>query len=159
MQGKHVQTDGAAACCAYRAISGLKEGSGRRGAIFLGVVCGWAISTICHIAPAPPRLAEQSGIFSGVPRISHRLHQHPVERRMSKRNALDYVRRQSHRLLLEIRGPETKSYRRLAAKCASRYAVGRLDSFLAPLQVGVAVPGGGETTIHASRSFVPYMKE
>ena len=51
------------------------------------------------------------------------------------------------------------TYRRLAAKCANRYALGRLDSFFAPLQVGVAVPGGGEAAIHASRSFVTNMTE
>src|SRR6218665_1856286 len=37
-----VQTDGHAVCRAYRAISGLREGSGRRGAFFPGGVCGWA---------------------------------------------------------------------------------------------------------------------
>src|SRR6218665_3435534 len=31
--------------------------------------------------------------------------------------------------------------------------------FFAPLQVGVAVPGGGEAAIHASRSFVTNMTE
>src|SRR6218665_1101347 len=51
------------------------------------------------------------------------------------------------------------TYRSLAAKCANRYALGRLNSFFAPLQVGVAVPGGGEAAIHASRSFVTNMTE
>src|SRR6218665_2314711 len=51
------------------------------------------------------------------------------------------------------------TYRRLAAKCANRYALRRLDSFFASLQIGVAVPGGGEAAIHASRSFVTNMTE
>src|SRR6218665_116317 len=154
-----VQTDGPAVCRAYRAISGIREGSGRLGAFFPGGVCSWARWAE---APAPPRLAEQSGVFSGVPSISHRFHQRPVERRMSKRNAQDYVRRlialskKSGGLRPIVIG---YTYRRLAAKCANRYALGRLDSFFAPLQVGVAVPGGAEAAIHASRSFLTIMTE
>jgi Reverse transcriptase (RNA-dependent DNA polymerase) len=51
------------------------------------------------------------------------------------------------------------AWRRLAAKCANRYALSRLESFFAPLQVGVAAPGGGEAAVHAARSFVTNMTE
>src|SRR6218665_599690 len=33
-------------------------------------------------------------------------------------------------------------WRRLAAKCDNRYAVARLSSHFAPLQLGIGVPGG-----------------
>src|SRR6218665_1313060 len=52
-----VQTDGPAVYRAYRAISGTREGSGRRGAFFPGGVCRWVRWAE---APAPPRFAEQS---------------------------------------------------------------------------------------------------
>src|SRR6218665_115497 len=46
-----VQTDGPDVCHAHRAVSGLREGSGRRGAFFPGGVCKWARWIE---APAPP---------------------------------------------------------------------------------------------------------
>ena len=42
---------------------------------------------------------------------------------------------------------------RLSAKCANKYAVNKLGPFFAPLQVGIATPGGGEAAVHAARSF------
>src|SRR6218665_2764665 len=95
-------------------------------AFFPGGVCGWARWAE---APAPPRLDEQSGIFSGIPSISHRLHQRPVERRMSKTNVRAYVliavSKKSGGLRPIVIG---YTYRRLPAKCANRYALGRPDT-------------------------------
>src|SRR6218665_82221 len=48
-----VQTDGPAVCRTYRAISGIREGSGRLGAFFPGGVCSWARWAE---APSPPDL-------------------------------------------------------------------------------------------------------
>lgn len=48
-------------------------------------------------------------------------------------------------------------WRRLAAKCANSYALKRLDEFFAPLQVGIATPGGGEAAVHAARAFIKTM--
>lgn len=48
-------------------------------------------------------------------------------------------------------------WRRLAAKCANRYAVARLSSHFAPLQLGIGVPGGCEAAVHAARRFVKGM--
>jgi hypothetical protein len=45
-------------------------------------------------------------------------------------------------------------WRRLAAKCANVYAVGRCKDLLEPRQLGVAVEGGAEAAIHAARRFV-----
>ena len=45
-------------------------------------------------------------------------------------------------------------WRRLAAKCANRYAVARLSSHFAPLQLGIGVPGGCEAAVHATRRFI-----
>ena len=43
------------------------------------------------------------------------------------------------------------TWRRLAAKCANAYVVGRMSQALEPLQLGVGVPGGAEAAIHATR--------
>src|ERR1043165_673610 len=40
--------------------------------------------------------------------------------------------------------------RRLAAKCANAHAVARLSTLLAPIQLGVGVPGGAEAAVHAT---------
>jgi hypothetical protein len=50
-------------------------------------------------------------------------------------------------------------WRRLTAKAANKYAVDRLASFFAPLQVGIATPGGCETAVHAARAFVTNMPQ
>ena len=44
--------------------------------------------------------------------------------------------------------------RRVTAKCANRYAVGKLASFFAPLQVGIATPAGCEAAVHAAGKYV-----
>src|SRR6218665_38696 len=48
-------------------------------------------------------------------------------------------------------------WRRLAAKCANRYAVARLAAHFAPLQLGIGVPGGCEAAVHATRRFASSM--
>ncbi len=50
-------------------------------------------------------------------------------------------------------------WRRLSAKCANKYAVNKLAPLFAPLQVGIATPGGGEAAVHAARSFVTDMTQ
>ena len=50
-------------------------------------------------------------------------------------------------------------WRRLASKCVSTYAIGATRDLLAPLQVGVGVPGGAEASVHASRRFIDSLKE
>src|SRR6218665_3585173 len=60
------------------------------------------------------------------------------------------------------RGPETNSYwiHLQKAGCEMRQQIRpKLDSFFAPLQVGVAVAEGGEAVVHASRSFVTDIRE
>lgn len=49
-------------------------------------------------------------------------------------------------------------WRRLAAKCANRYAVARLTAHFAPLQLGIGVPGGCEAAVHATRRFIGSMR-
>src|SRR6218665_3216629 len=155
-----VQTDGPAVCRTYRAISGIREGSGRCGAFFPGEVCKW---TRWAEAPAPPDLLnnqESSAAFlaSLTDFINVLLRgECPNEmREIMFGGSLIALSKKSGGLRPIVIG---YTYRRLAAKCANRYALGRLDSFFAPLQVGVAVPGGGEAAIHASRSFVTNMTE
>src|SRR6218665_780341 len=48
-------------------------------------------------------------------------------------------------------------WRRLAAKCANKHAVSKLSSFFAPVQLGIAVPGGCEAAVHATRRFIGSM--
>src|SRR6218665_3058935 len=47
--------------------------------------------------------------------------------------------------------------RRLAAKCANTHAVAKLSTLLAPIQLGVGVPGGAEAAVHATRRWVKSM--
>ena len=49
-------------------------------------------------------------------------------------------------------------WRRLASKCASTYAIRTTRDLLAPRQVGVGVPGGAESSVHASRRFIDRLK-
>jgi len=49
------------------------------------------------------------------------------------------------------------TWRRLAAKCANSYAVTRLSHLLAPIQLGVGIPGGAEAAVHATRRWVTTM--
>lgn len=51
------------------------------------------------------------------------------------------------------------TWRRLAAKCANAYVVGKMAAVLAPLQLGVGVPGGAEAAIHATRRYVSTMPD
>src|SRR6218665_847706 len=51
------------------------------------------------------------------------------------------------------------TWRRLAAKCANSYAVSRLSQLLAPIQLGVGIPGGAEAAVHATRRWVTTMPE
>ena len=48
-------------------------------------------------------------------------------------------------------------WRRLAAKCANKFAVTKLESFFAPLQMGIATAGGCEAAVRAARSFITGM--
>ena len=43
---------------------------------------------------------------------------------------------------------------RLSVKCANSFATVKLATFLFPNQLGVGVPGGCETAIHACRRFI-----
>ena len=48
-------------------------------------------------------------------------------------------------------------WRRLAAKCANKYALVQLEGYFAPLQLGAGVSGGCEAAIHAVRRFLDGM--
>lgn len=50
-------------------------------------------------------------------------------------------------------------WRRLAAKCANQYALGKLEQFFGPHQVGIGTPGGGEAAVHAARNFITTMQD
>ena len=68
-------------------------------------------------------------------------------------------------LALEMKGggyrPIATGYtlRRLVAKCANNFAQKRLGDYFCPLQVGVAVSGGCEAAVHATRRFVESMSD
>lgn len=47
--------------------------------------------------------------------------------------------------------------RRLAAKCANTFAQEQLSGHFSPLQLGVAISGGCEAAIHATRHFLSHM--
>jgi hypothetical protein len=49
------------------------------------------------------------------------------------------------------------TWRRLAAKCANAFACGKLGSMFSPRQVGVAVKGGCEAAVHATRRYIEHM--
>lgn len=49
--------------------------------------------------------------------------------------------------------------RRLVAKCANLYALRKLAGYFRPVQLGVAISGGCEAAIHASRRFVEEMAD
>jgi len=55
--------------------------------------------------------------------------------------------------------PITVGYtlRRLAAKCASAFAVANLFDYFHPVQLGAGIPGGCEAAVHAVRRFVESM--
>ena len=44
--------------------------------------------------------------------------------------------------------------RRLVVKCANTYAQKKLANYFSPIQVGVAVAGGCEAAVHATRRFL-----
>ena len=46
------------------------------------------------------------------------------------------------------------TFRRLVAKCANTYAQKQLSSYFSPTQLGVAVSGGCEAAVHATRRFL-----
>ena len=48
-------------------------------------------------------------------------------------------------------------WRRLAAKCANKHAINRLQDYFSPLQLGVGVPGGCEAAFHSVRRFLDGM--
>ena len=49
------------------------------------------------------------------------------------------------------------TWRRLAAKCANHHVIERASKLLAPLQLGVGIPGGAEAAVHATRRFIDGM--
>ena len=49
------------------------------------------------------------------------------------------------------------TWRRLAAKCANRFAIAQLGDKLLPVQLGVNVSGGCEAIVHATRRFTSKM--
>jgi Reverse transcriptase (RNA-dependent DNA polymerase) len=51
------------------------------------------------------------------------------------------------------------TWRRIAAKCANAYAIGLLNTYFAPIQLGVGVSGGCEAAVHATRRFVESMPD
>jgi Reverse transcriptase (RNA-dependent DNA polymerase) len=50
-------------------------------------------------------------------------------------------------------------WRRIVAKCANKFAISKLSTYFAPLQVGIGVPAGCEAAIHAVRRFINGMSE
>jgi hypothetical protein len=48
-------------------------------------------------------------------------------------------------------------WRRIAAKCANKYAIKSIGDYLRPIQLGVGSPGGCEATVHATRRFIENM--
>ncbi len=48
---------------------------------------------------------------------------------------------------------------RLAAKCANSYVVAKMSASLAPLQLGVGIPGGAEAAVHAARRYISTMPD
>src|SRR6218665_455775 len=153
-----VQTDGPAVCRAHRAISGLREGSGRRGAFFPGGVCEWAR----WVAPPIDLLNNQESSAAFLASLTDFINvllrgECPKQMReiMFGGSLID--------LFKKVRGSETNSdwVHLQKASCEMRQQIRSREAkfFFAPLQVGVAVPGGGEAAIHASRSFVTNMTE
>jgi len=51
------------------------------------------------------------------------------------------------------------TWRRLAAKCANAYVIGRMAGVFAPLQLGVGVSGGAEAAVHAARRYISTMPD
>ena len=51
------------------------------------------------------------------------------------------------------------TWRRIASKCANFFASEKTKAILSPRQLGVAVPGGCEAAIHATRRFVESMPQ
>ena len=51
------------------------------------------------------------------------------------------------------------TWRRLAAKCANRFALTVLGDTLLPVQVGVGTPGGCEAAVHAARRYAALMSD
>ncbi len=49
-------------------------------------------------------------------------------------------------------------WRRLASKGANAHAIPKVTPYLSPKQLGVAVPGGAEAAVHASRRFLSSME-
>jgi hypothetical protein len=49
------------------------------------------------------------------------------------------------------------TWRRIAAKCANKYAIESIGDYLRPIQLGVGTPGGCEAAVHATRRFIEYM--
>src|ERR1700761_1779581 len=49
------------------------------------------------------------------------------------------------------------TFSRLIAKCANTYAQKKLDNYFCPIELGVAVSGGCEAAVHASRRFLEGM--
>jgi len=49
------------------------------------------------------------------------------------------------------------TWRRLAAKCANSFAISKLSTQFAPVQLGVGISGGAEAAVHATRRYVMSM--
>ena len=49
------------------------------------------------------------------------------------------------------------TWRRIAAKCANSFAADRLATHFCPRQLGIAVSGGAEAAVHATRRFFESM--
>ena len=49
------------------------------------------------------------------------------------------------------------TWRRIAAKCASAFAMNTLGDYFAPTQLGVGVSGSCEAAVHATRRFIETM--
>jgi hypothetical protein len=45
----------------------------------------------------------------------------------------------------------------LAAKLVNQYAITKLSSLIAPVQLGVGVPGGVEAAVHATRRYLQHL--
>src|SRR6218665_2022445 len=128
-----VQTDGPAVCRAHGAISGLREGSGRRCAFFPGGPDGLRPQ---HLLDLLYNEKSSAAFLASLTDFINVLLRGECPKQMSEimfGGSLIALSEKVRGLRPIVIG---YTYRRLAAKCANRYALGRLDSFFAPLQVG-----------------------
>src|SRR6218665_1793863 len=119
-----VQTDGPAVCRAHRAISGLREGSGRRSA------SGPDGLRPQHLLDLLNNQESSAAFLAALTDFINVLLRGECPKQMREimfGGSLIALSKKSKGLRPIVIG---YTYRRPAAKCANRYALGRLDSFL-----------------------------